>query len=183
MKKTILFTFVLLCSTLFSMGASAQISRNVYGINIGTTTANAKQILINKGLDVSTKKSDSGYAVSAESVSFGGILWDKCIVSASTDNKVYEVGFVYFSYDYESLSKKALTLLGNLTTKYKEYGYASDSEDLSDGGISIFQSFSDGKTIITMTAEIHQYAQSSIVLYYIDKAAFDKRQNSEISDL
>ena len=90
---------------------------------------------------------------------------------------------MYFSYDYESLAKKALTLLDNLTTKYKEYGYASDSEDLSDGGISIFQSFNDEKTIISMTAEIHQYAQSSIVLCYMDKAAFDKKQNSEISDL
>ena len=181
MKKTILF--ILLCGTLFSMGANAEISRNVYGINIGTTIANAKQVLINKGLDVSTKKTDSECAVLTKSVSFGGILWDKCTVLASTDNKVYEIGFVYFSYNYESLSKKALTLLDKLTTKYKEYGYASDYEDLSDGGISIFQSFNDEKTIISMTAEIHQYAQSSIILYYIDKAAFDKKQNSEINDL
>lgn len=183
MKK--LTQFLLLFLSFLYIGGSkinAQISRNVYGINIGTTTANAKQVLTNKGLKVNTTDSDLGYSIIAESTLFAGTLWDKCLVS-SLDGKVYQIGFLYYSYDYESLAKKALTLLDNLTTKYKEYGGASDSKDLDDGGISIFQAFDDGKTIISLTAEVHQYARSSIVLYYMDKAAFDKKQNSEISDL
>ncbi len=183
MKGILRSSFVLLSFLYIGDGnINAQISRNVYGINIGTTTANAKQVLTNKGLKVNTTDSDLGYSIIAESTLFAGTLWDKCLVS-SLDGKVYQIGFLYYSYDYESLAKKALTLLGNLTTKYKEYGGASDSEDLDDGGISIFQTFDDGKTIISLTAKVHQYARSSIVLCYMDKAAFDKRTDSEINDL
>lgn len=156
--------------SMFAVSVYAQISRTIYGIELGSGIDEAKAVLEAKGLTMSSAiESKDGVMIGAINPYFTGLMWDLVMVS-TINGKVYGVTFSRKSSDVAKEGTDALDLQHKLTEKYGKYEVTSESgQKESYDGFDFQYVMIDDSTRLTLFSEIHKYSQCSITLGYIDK--------------
>lgn len=177
--KKILFLFVL---GMFSCLVSAQIKREVYGVQIGSSLEQTIATLKGKGLSLHTQSTEYGTMYILDgNVFFAGVSWES-ITILEHNGQVSTILFSYSNSDGDVASNVAIKLLKNLEEKYADYAQKPKVEE-KNSGMEFSATLSDEITAINISGTIKKYGESSVSLIYSDIAAIKDIQNSEIDDL
>lgn len=166
-----------------TLNLSAQISRTVYGIELGSSLDATKTVLKNKGLDYVIQDGSLGLTVMVKDPYFAGIQWDDLFVSFEK-NKVYNISF--HKQCTETIAKMNLVLeltklLVNLTDKYSQYQDSTLSNaNTQDDKIAFY--LKDGITDVVVDGDLKTYGVAHMVLAYIDDKLFNERLSKNEAD-
>lgn len=179
-------TLIIIFACLFSLQLNAQISRTVYGLELGSDLQTTKTILNNKGLDYVVQDGSLGLTIIVKEPFFAGIQWDGLFVSFE-QNKAYHISFhkqCTEVLDKMNLILEMTKLLVDLNEKYSQYQDSTlnkaNNSNTNDGKIQFY--LKDGTTDIVLDGDLKKYGTSHMILAYIDDQLFNLRNARSASD-
>lgn len=176
-------TLIIIFACLFFLQLNAQISRTIYGLELGSDLQTTKTILNNKGLDYVVQDGSLGLTIIVKEPFFAGIQWDGLFVSFER-NKVYNISF--HKQCTETLAKMSLViemtqLLIDLNEKYSQYEDSTLSNaNTHDDKIALY--LKDGTTDVVLDGDLKTQGIAHMVLAYIDDKLYNERLSKKAVD-
>lgn len=168
MKKLILTFLVILCAQF----AASQISRKVYGVQLGEERKNLVKRLAKERIpffDWSDYEREDKYLSISSDEEFAGVSWMFKTIHFRED-KVYYIDFIERTKDEyiaDSLLDYFRMLAENLHTKYPYYVLDTQFEKVGNGANGMMY-LCDGKTYISLVIEHRPLGESVLGLRYED---------------
>lgn len=160
---------------------NAEITRSIYGVSLGMTAEQAKNIINAKGLTFYIEDSKVGMTINVEHPFFAGVQWDGLVLTIF-GGKVYSITFGKDTYNYNEIATDVYTIVAKLD-KYQAYGVEDQSYHTDTEGGTIFNYlWNDGKTALLIAGEAPYYGKSSLSATYLDIALYNKYLSAKSRD-
>lgn len=177
MKRNLfLLVYAFICISL-----NAEITRSVYGMKLGITPEQAKNIINAKGLTYYIEDSKVGMTINVNHPFFAGVQWDGLVLTIF-EGKVYSITFGKDACNYNEIATDVYTIVSKLD-KYQAYGVEDQSYHTETNSGTIFNYlWNDGKTALLITGEAAYYGKSSLSVTYLDVALYNKFLSAKSRD-
>ena len=177
MKRNLfLLLYAFICISL-----NAEITRSVYGVSLGMTADQARNIMKTKGLTYYIEDSKVGMTINVSHPLFAGVQWSGLVLTIF-EGKVYSITFGKEAYNYNEIATDVYTIVSKLD-KYQAYGVEDKSYHLdTDGGTIFNYLWNDSKTALLIAGEAPYYGKSSLSATYLDVALYNKYLSAKSRD-
>lgn len=175
-RKLLLLVYAFICISI-----NAEITRSVYGVSLGMTVEQVKNIIKAKGLVFYIEDSKVGMTINVNHPFFAGVQWDGLVLTIF-EGKVYSITFGKETYKYNEITTDVYTIVAKLD-KYQAYGVEDQSYHLdTDGGTIFNYLWNDGKTALLIAGEALYYGKCSLSATYLDVALYKKYLSAKSRD-